>query len=423
MPVLPAEWFGRPRRAASGEGTTGQVVAPVRRPTPEFRTTVYYFTTFMSTGAAVAYAGIWFEARGLNSTEIGIVNALPVFIMLGLNLLVGRLADRASDWRQVIVLGAWLGALIPFGLFLADGFWGILLVWTAAALPLAAIGPVADAAALRMTKRNGTDFGAIRATGTVGYMLFNALTGLVIAGLGAWSFLPLFVLLNGLRALASLLLPRFRAPTEAATLAAAKPALEARRLSDVLKPWFLLPLVGSSIVFGTHIILNAFAALLWKEQGIPESIIGPLIALAALAEAATMYAYRRFGGRYSARSLMIVAALTAAARWAAMGLSPPVAVLAFLQLLQSLTFAAGYLGTVHFIAKWTSEDIAAEAQSLFVVLQQATSVIALTGFGWLVGLIGARAYFAAALCALVGAGCIWVSMRLRQPQAEPAAGK
>ena len=47
------------------------------------------------------------------------INALPVLIMLGLNLFVGRLADRAADWRQVIVAGALLSAAIPFGLFFA----------------------------------------------------------------------------------------------------------------------------------------------------------------------------------------------------------------------------------------------------------------------------------------------------------------
>ena len=42
--------------------------------------------------------------------------------------------------------------------------------------------------------------------------------------------------------------------------------------------------------------------------------------------------------------------------------------------------------------------------------------IALTGFGWLVGFMGAKAYLVAALFALLGAGCIWLSIRMKQPQ-------
>ena len=39
--------------------------------------------------------------------------------MLVLNLVVGRVADRAKDWRQVIVIGAALGGILPIGLFLS----------------------------------------------------------------------------------------------------------------------------------------------------------------------------------------------------------------------------------------------------------------------------------------------------------------
>jgi PPP family 3-phenylpropionic acid transporter len=107
-------------------------------------------------------------------------------------------------------------------------------------------------------------------------------------------------------------------------------------------------------------------------------------------------------------------------------LSPPVPVLFLMQLLHSVTFAIGYLGTVHFIANWTHEDIAAEAQSFSFVLQQGVTVVALVLFGWLVGPFGAKAFFAAAAMGLIGAGCVVVSLRLRPPRetglAAAAAG-
>jgi PPP family 3-phenylpropionic acid transporter len=95
---------------------------------------------------------------------------------------------------------------------------------------------------------------------------------------------PLFVGLTFLRAVVALQLPAFRAPAEQPTVAASNVVSAARLRDIVLKPWFVLPLIGFAMIFGTHIILNAFASLLWKEQGISEDIIGPLIALAAAAE-------------------------------------------------------------------------------------------------------------------------------------------
>lgn len=382
--------------------------------TPELRSTVYYFTFFTTSGAATVYGGIWFQEKGLDATQIGIINALPVFIMLVLNIVVGRIADRASDWRQVIVIGALLGGIIPIGLFFTYEFWGILLVWTLGAIPLSAVGPVADAATMRMTRRNGTDYGAIRAWGTVGYMIAIYLTGQIVTSLGGGAFLPFFVGLALLRGLVSLGLPNFRAPKDKQTLA----AKGASRLGEVMKPWFLLPLVGWSMVFATHLILNGFQALLWKEQGISDLIIALLIALGAASEAGMMFVFKRFNARFPARLLILASAIVSVVRWIAMGFSPDVVWLVPLQLLHSVTFALGFMGCVHFIANWTSEDIAAEAQSFFQVLQQGFSVVALVVFGWLVGLMGAHAYFAAAGLAALGGLLIWLSMQMMQPKTQ-----
>lgn len=269
---------------------------------------------------------------------------------------------------------------------------------------------------MRMTRRNGTDFGAIRAWGTVGYMVAIVATGQIVTMFGGGVFLPFFVGLGLLRGAAALGLPNFRAPKEERTLA----VFGASRLREVMRPWFLLPLVGWSMVFATHLALNSFQALLWKEQGIADFTIALLIGLGAASEAAMMFVFKRFAGRFPARWLILASALVATLRWAAMAVSPDVPVLVGMQLLHSVTFALGYMGCVHFIANWTSEEIAAEAQSFFQVLQQAMAVIAVTAFGWLAGLYGAQAYFASAAFAAVGAVLIFISMRLMQPKQQGA---
>jgi PPP family 3-phenylpropionic acid transporter len=389
-----------------------------RAASPEFRVAAYYFTIYMTAGVATAYAGIWFANQGIEASQVGIINALPIFIMLVLNLVVGRIADRASDWRQVIVVGSVLAGVIPIALFFVSDFWGILIVWTLAALPVASVGPVLDAATMRLTRRRGTDYGSIRATGTIGYMLVIFITGYLVAWFGGWTFLWFFVGVSILRGLVSLALPNFRAPRD--ENAVPSPARGAVHLLEVMKPWFLLPLVGWAMVFGTHLLLNAFQALVWKEQGIGEDIIGLLITVGALSEAAVFFGFQRFSKRFTARALILISAIVSVGRWIAMGFSPGVEWLFALQLLHGVTFALGYVGCVSFIANWTDETIAAEAQSFFQVLQQAMSVIVILGFGALLGPLGAGGFFVSAAFAAAGGLLIWLSLRMQQPRRAEA---
>ena len=196
----------------------------------------------------------------------------------------------------------------------------------------------------------------------------------------------------------------------------------ARRLIEVLKPWFVLPLVGLGMHYSIHLVLTAFGALIWKQQGISEAVIGPLIAVAAAAEAVMMFVWTRLNIKVSARNLIIFAALVGAARWGAMAFDPPVIVLFFLQMLHAVTFAVAYFGGIHFIANWTSEDIAAEAQGFSFLLQQGFSVLALVVFGWFATAFGAKAWLFASALAFAGAMLVWVSLRLRPPGEAPKSG-
>ncbi|WDR05389.1 MFS transporter [Devosia rhodophyticola] len=269
---------------------------------------------------------------------------------------------------------------------------------------------------MRMTQRNGSDFGFIRAWGTVGFTAATIVAGLVIAAFGPKAFLPLFLGMSMLRALAALQLPRFRAPAQQLTLAAVKPG--AANVRELLKPWFLLPLIGFALVNSTHSILGGFAALVWHQNGVSEQLLGPLIATAAAAEAVIMFVWRRIGGNISARHMILIAAVATVVRWTAMAFNPPVAVLFGLQMLHAFTFGVGYFGVVHFIANWTSEDIAAEAQGGAVMLQQAASVMALVGFGWLLGQVGVTAFLAPAALGAVGVLLLILSLKMQPPKAH-----
>ena len=418
-PQMPVELCRRAGYPSASLRFSRNVAMPPPAPalpfSPESRVSLYYFVLFMSTGLATVFGGIWFAQKGLTTDQIGTLSTVPILFMMLINLGVGRIADRAEDWRRAILIGSVVSGIFSVGLFFADGYWGILLFWSLTSISVSSIVSVSDAAALRLAQRRGSDFGVLRAWGTVGYLMVIFVSGYALVWFGSALFVPAFVALSILRGLAALCLPRLRAPAEAALV-----PVGATRLMQVMKPWFLLPLIGWSMVFATHLILNAYQGLLFSRQGISIDVVGLLIAMGALSEAVMFFLFNRFFADIPPLRLILISAAVSAARWLVMGFEPGIPLLFALQSLHAVTFAIGFLGCMRFIAAHTAEDIAAEAQSLFVTLQQGMSILAISGFGWLAGRWGAQAYFASALFALAGGGLAALVILRRPTGPQPA---
>lgn len=378
----------------------------------QFAVSRYYFSIFMGGGVISIYLPIWLNARGVTDTQIGYLNAAPMLGILLISVLVGRIADRASDWKQTIVIGQVLAAIFTIALGLATEFWVLLIIWTLSFVPAGVVMPVADAATIRLGLRRGFSFGAVRAWGTVGYLLICILAGWIISIGGPGIFLWLLGGLAILRAAMAYLLPPMR---ESGQLITASPGLMlSANLRAALRPWILLPMIGSALLFAAHLVLNGFAALVWLEQGISESTIGILVAIGASAEAGTMFIWKSLQRRFSARHLILIAALVAVFRWTAMAFAPPLWALLPLQVLHGVTFTFGYLGCMYFIANRTDESVAAEAQGLFSMMQQTVAVVALASFGALFQAFGDLAFLGCSLLSIMTAILIVASLMLQR---------
>ena len=105
--------------------------------TPEARASLYQFTVYLPGAVASVYLGIWLSQHGIPADQIGIINALPMLGLLLLNMIIGRIADRADDWRTAIIVISLLSALAPIGLYFTSEFWGILLIWALTGMRMA----------------------------------------------------------------------------------------------------------------------------------------------------------------------------------------------------------------------------------------------------------------------------------------------
>lgn len=383
---------------------------------PKTAATRYYLLTFLPAAVTVTYLPIWLNEQGVTDAQIGLINTLPMAGILLFSVFVGRLADRAADWKQAIMIGTGLAAFCSLLLGFAEGFLMILLVWTMTNLTSGLVGPVADAATMRLSLRLGFSFGVTRAWGTVGFLSMCFATGYLILWFGAGSFVWLFAATCLARFLAAVALPRLRDVGQPRI----KPegTFLSREVIAAFQPWVLLPVIAGAVLFANHMVMNAFSSLVWKQQGLSESTIGILIALGAAAEAATMFAWKRINIRFPARVLILIAGAVSVLRWIGMTLSPPLWVIVLMQLGQAVTFTFSYLGCLYFIAKRTSEDISAEAQSLFGVMMQGFSILVVSSFGIAFGVIGVNAFWVCVALSALAMAMVQISLRMRGPDSS-----
>jgi PPP family 3-phenylpropionic acid transporter len=202
----------------------------------------------------------------------------------------------------------------------------------------------------------------------------------------------------------------------------------------VRSPLFLLFLVATSLLHGSHALLYAFGSLHWTAQGFSGGTIGMLWSIGVIAEVLLFAVSGRIIGRIGSARLLVLAGLLTVLRWSFMAFGPPFWATAVLQTLHAMSFGAAHLAAIHFLTHAIPEDRAATAQGVFSAvvagLVMGTATIAC---GPLYERFGGDAY--AAMAFVAGIGTL-AAMVLRQrwhggivvadpkPSAQPqSAGK
>jgi len=95
--------------------------------------------------------------------------------------------------------------------------------------------------------------------------------------------------------------------------------------------------------------------------------------------------------------VVAIAAAAGLVRWTAMASSTSVMVLAFMQPLHGLTFAALHLACMRVVAAIVPRDLAATAQAMYALGAGATTALLTLASGWLYGVAGAQGFLLMAL--------------------------
>jgi PPP family 3-phenylpropionic acid transporter len=372
-----------------------------------------YALMYAAFGVSSPFMPAFFQARGLAPEHLGILFGAGTAIRLISGPVAGRLADRTQARRTVLALCTALAALVALGLLPGYGFWTLLPISLCQAAALAPITTLADALALGAAVPRGADkgfeYGWVRGTGSGVFIVGTLVSGQVVEAFGLTSIIVLQAALLAAAAGAALLVPEV---VRREVLATPDEKRDGAGFPELLaRPLFRRLMLVSALVLGSHAMHDAFAVIRWSAAGVSPAMASVLWSESVAAEIVIFFLVGpALVDRLGPPGAVALAAAAGAVRWTVTGLTPDVRMLALVQPLHGLTFAALHLACMRLIAAIVPPHLAATAQAMYALGAGASTALLTWASGALYARLGAHAFL---LMALLSAAAVPLAGGLR----------
>jgi PPP family 3-phenylpropionic acid transporter len=374
------------------------------------RLALFYGTLFGLIGTHLPFFPVWLKAVGIDSSWIGIINAVPSVTRFTILPLVTGLAEKRQSLRAALIVTAFATAL---GFSLIGTRHEPLLVfiaYAATACLWTPMVPLTDAYALRGVARFGLNYGPLRLWGSAAFVVGALACGLLVDFIAARHLIWVIAAVGGLGALASLGLQRLDNPRTAAATQSHEGAL----LRD---PGFLAMIVSAALIQGSHAAYYTFASISWQGAGLGGVTIAGLWAIGVVAEIVVFAVSPRFTLQPS--TLVVIGGLVGLARWVITAQEPSVDVLSLVQSAHGFTYGLTQVGTMGLLVRHVPAHSMARGQGYFAACSGIVSSTASILSGTIYASYGDRVYYVMAAMALSGAAVMWLARHRIRKEIQP----
>jgi MFS transporter, PPP family, 3-phenylpropionic acid transporter len=379
------------------------------------RLALFYGALFGLVGTYLPFFPVWLKAVGIEASWIGIITAVPAVTRFTILPFVTGLAERRQSLRAAMIVTASVTALgfsavgtqhQPLLVFLA--FAVTACMWT----PMV---PLTDAYALRGVARYGLDYGPLRLWGSAAFVAGALACGLLVDVIAARELIWVIASVAALGAVVSLGLR----PLDSSKAVPKAPHSTSALLRE---PGFLAIIAAAALIQGSHAAYYIFASIAWQQSGFGGLTIAGLWSVGVLAEIVVFALSPRF--TLAPAVLVVIAALSAVARWSITAQEPPIAILAVVQLAHGLTFGLTQVGTMRLLVRNVPVHMMARAQGYLAACSGIIASSASILSGAVFARYGQGVYYVMAAMALTGALVMWLARHrlAHQPQSAASGG-
>jgi PPP family 3-phenylpropionic acid transporter len=376
------------------------------------RLALFYGALFGLVGTHLPFFPVWLKAIGIDASWIGIITAVPSLTRFTVLPFITGLAEKRQSLRGAMIATAFVSALGFSIIGTLHQPLAVFLVYAVTACLWTPMTPLTDAYALKGVSRYGLNYGPLRLWGSAAFVVGALACGLLVDIIAARHLIWVIVGVAGLGAIVSLGLQPLDVPTAAPSTSSSARAL-------LREPGFLAIIIAAALIQGSHAAYYTFASIAWQNAGLGGLTIAGLWALGVIAEIVLFALSPRF--TLSPAMLVVIAALSAVARWLITAQEPPLPVLAVVQLAHGLTFGLTQIGTMGLMAQHVPGHVMARGQGYLTACTGIVTSIASVLCGAVYARHGQGVYYIMAAMALVSAVVMWLARHRLEHQPQSAA--
>ncbi|MFE4711698.1 MULTISPECIES: MFS transporter [unclassified Paenibacillus] len=320
----------------------------------------FNFLYFALLAMFIPFLPVYLGEQGLNPAQIGFIVGTGGFVTLIAQPLWGMISDKTKTIRKVLLLLLLFSSIIGYLLYDSTSY--ILLVLFAMLLYffLMPIDPLTESLNFSIAEASGVSYGSIRTYGALGYGVTALVTGYVMSYWGAHSIAWLFAAIGVASFAISWIMPDAPVASKPVTLSSLKQFLSNKETLLFLVLVFIcsVPARMNDIFLGVYI----------KELGGSPELVGQAWFLAASSEIAVFAL--SFWWLRKGKELIIITFSAAfyCVRFLLSAWITDPHWLAYLQILQLLTFPVFYSAAIQYLYRIVPVEWRATGQTVLALL-------------------------------------------------------
>nr|WP_258168635.1 MFS transporter [Paenibacillus sp. AR247] len=334
----------------------------------------------------IPFLPVYFDEQGLSPSQIGFIVGTGGFITIVAQPLWGMISDRTKTIRKVLLLLLVCAIMTGFVLYHTGTYSLIILFAMLTYFFLMPVDPLTESLNFRVAESAGISYGSLRTYGALGYAVMSLFAGYFMTSYGAHSLAYLFGAIGLVSFVITLFMPDAPVSGKPVTLSSLKHFLSSRETL-----LFLILVFISSIPARMN---DTYLGVYIKELGGTASLVGQAWFLAAGSEIVVFALSFWWLRKGSELMLIAFSGFFYFIRFFVSAWIEDPHLLAYLQLLQLLTFPVFYSAAIQYLYRIVPVEWRATGQTVLALLFFGVSgIIASFAGGALYEAFGGRTLF------------------------------